>query len=287
MSDQPVDRVLLEGDTAFHHLLFGGPGGTVIPQGQIPISEFSAIIGDQFEAQKPMSFGPMPYGAAIRDIHQEKGVYLFLIEVAPGNRTMKWLQDNSPVPFGPGATYRDVTVSLPHSYFFVAMMRNGIILIQNSVFFRNTPMQSLNDKLCDCHFFNCSPNSYGVYCWICSQHYDRSKPRRKSLGQHACEFVDWFWFSGFNASSEHHEGSSFWSKNKDRIKDKRVQTMNAWERASRRRPYFATDVPWIDSGLTVKGVYQDILQNVRGWNPTNSSVYANLMSQRSKEEDLP
>ena len=60
--------------------------------------------------------------------------------------------------------------------------------------------------------------------------------------------------SGFNRSSEHHEGASGFSASVDAKIDPRIASVEAWEEATRQDPLFAIEVPWLPLGKTLREI---------------------------------
>jgi hypothetical protein len=87
--------------------------------------------------------------------------------------------------------------------------------------------------------------------WICTQYLDRSfdreadTARRKFLAFEQLRHC--LLESGFNYSSEHNEGSSWYTES--RSVDPRVSTVENWEKATAEDPLFVLDVPWLPTGL--------------------------------------
>lgn len=265
MATAPQPQVVLEGNQAIANLLLGGSGGTAVFQGERPLEDWSRAIAGEGASRLPWTIGLAPVGLPLRAIHHRNGRYVFLVEYPPQVRTMPWIREDSPEPYGFEATYRDVSIALPYVVFFWAVTEQGC-LSQSSVFFRTEPLarRDYQDALLDCHFLNCSaaPRRTGVYCWICSQH---MRSEMKSSGETPLEFVagctENFFFAASNLSSEHHEGNSFFgkgTKGRAAISDNRVRTVRAWEEASREDPRFVLEVPWNPSGYTVARVFDEL-----------------------------
>lgn len=274
---KPMDQVVFEKSRVILNTLDGGPGGRAEFQGETSIEDFAAEWFRRCRAQGAISYGLMPPGVVVRTIWHRNGIIVFLIEVAPGPRTMQWLRDDSPEPFGAGAKYRDVYISLPWQYFFIAMHASGELAGGSSVYFLNAQLRSTNQELADCHFFNCSVDAYRLHCWICSQYF-LGKGEDQSLAEYAASIITRFYYGGFNQSSEHHEDASFWGRNRTRIKDPRVQAVDAWEAATRSDPHFALTVPWLSSGLTVQRVFEQLTGNTPAWFPRSTRDVANVVT---------
>jgi hypothetical protein len=88
--------------------------------------------------------------------------------------------------------------------------------------------------------------------WLCTQYLDRSfesepdTARRKLLAFQQLRFC--LLESGFNYSSEHNEGSSWYTESLS--VDPRIATVEEWEKATAEDPMFVLDVPWLPTGFT-------------------------------------
>lgn len=254
--NQPSDQLVLEcgptGETISHYLLLNGQGGDAIRQKTVPLAQFLKRAQSNYLAQAPRLFGLLPSGLTLRAVFERHGVTVCLIEVPWGVRTLRWLCDDSPHPYGPNATYRDVAIALPWQYFFVSVDTECTPTPLNSVYFMNQPLRSLTEPLCDCHYYNCSVDANSLHCWICTQYVDLLPPASLTIFDAVARFVEWFFASSFNASSEHHEGGSFWGINREHLGDARVATIAAWEKATARDPAFILTVPWRPSLSPIK-----------------------------------
>lgn len=290
-TEKPTDQIVIEGhpngpEVAIHNLLYGGPGGRTIFQRKVPLTNFAAGLARHVTNYAPLNLGLIPVGMTLRMIERINGWYLFVVEEMPGIHTVQWVRDDSKARYGYNATYQTVTLAFPWIYFFLAMSPAGNFSTLNSVYFRNSPLTALDDPLCDPHFFNCSVDAYGGHCWICVQYVHIEG---RSLLARVESFIQWFWNSGFNASSEAHEAAkgSFWTYNHDRINDRRVQSIAAWEKASRANPNFAVTVPWIDSHHTPLTVCQEltVASPPGSRSPCTARGFANLIQNLSQDEE--
>lgn len=297
MATKPTDQIVFEQrpdgqEVAIHNQLIGGPGGYPIFQGEMPLPDFVSGLSRLVTHQASLNLGLIPTGLTVRWIERMQDWYIFMVEEGPSMHTIKWLRDNSPAPYGSSATYNMVTLALPWMYFFVVLHVTGSLSPRNSVYFRNQPLASLNDQLCDPHFYNCSVDAYDTHCWICTQYV--APLRSESFMAKVDSFINWFWNSGFNASSEAYEvqKGSFWTYNRQRIADARVQSINAWVTASQRDPTFATTVPWVKTEHTPLTVCKELVaasNKTCGANklsfPCTTYGFANLIQELSSQEE--
>ena len=131
---------------------------------------------------------------------------------------------------------------------------------QDECFFRNEPLHSVDDELSYPALLNCSKwaDTEGMghaLSWICTQYLkgtkDMSSPDRGVRFAASFEAVRHCLLeTGFNRSSENHEGNS-WFRASAHI-DKRIGTVERWEEETKKDPLFVLDVPWIKSHHSVK-----------------------------------
>ena len=65
--------------------------------------------------------------------------------------------------------------------------------------------------------------------------------------------------TGFNESSEYHEGSSWYAES--RQIDPRISSIRDWEKATDADHLFVLEVPWLPTGLSVAQVVERIFRN--------------------------
>ncbi len=187
----------------------------------------------------------------------------------PCVRRLKWIADDSPVPYGEGARYREVTIALPYvivlAVFLPAPGGRVTLSDHNEAFFRNAPLDSPEDELCYPALLNCSkfdPPIGRPLSWICTQYLKRSfdsEPdanKRFRLGFKA--LLSCLFETGFNYSSEHHELSSWFSES--RGVDRRIESIGAWEKATAADKLFPLEVPWLETGLRLQEIVERIFR---------------------------
>ncbi len=191
---------------------------------------------------------------------------VWVIEIPPRVCRFKWIAADSPKQYGSGTKYRDVRIGLPY-VIVLAAFEGSMLSESNECFFRTRPLESEEDELLYPGLLNCSkfdPPEGRPLSWICSQKLDRSKfarhrdPGRRMRGG-LRELLHCLFDTGFNYSSEHHEGSS-WFTESTRL-DKRIATVEAWEKATARDPVFALDIPWLKTGMSVRQVVGRVFAN--------------------------
>ncbi|NNC89229.1 MAG: hypothetical protein HKN82_12285, partial [Akkermansiaceae bacterium] len=172
----------------------------------------------------------------------------------------------------PEAVYRRVTIALPYVVvigLFVsrAKSRGRSRLPGRSiacVFFRNKPLESLDDELCYPALLNLLPGrraDHPPLSFICTQYLDESfhgvqdepeRFRRTVQGMVSCLFD-----TGFNHHAED-GGTASWFTTSGAV-DPRIASIEAWERATAEDPAFACTVPWLPSNWTVRSVTDHFL----------------------------
>ena len=183
-------------------------------------------------------------------------------QTPPGVCKLRWIAEGSPARFGAGAIYRDVTIALPY-LLVLAVFENGELSGASECFFRNAPVTSPDDELHYPALLNCSkftPQEGRPLAWICTQKLDRSRivgrGRNARIRSGLKVLLHCLLETGFNFSSEHHEGSSWFTES--RGIDPRVASIEAWEKATKLSPLFVLDVPWLKTGYSVARVVERI-----------------------------
>jgi hypothetical protein len=198
---------------------------------------------------------------------------LWVHQTPPRVFPFDWIAEGSPAPFGRGTRYRTVKLGLPYLIVLAVFGPGESGLLQlsqyNECFFRNHPLESIDDELLFPALLNCSkfnPPEGRPLSWICTQHLDQSVflreanfNRRLRGGLRA--LLHCLLETGFNYSSEHHEQSS-WFTQSARV-DPRISTVDKWQAATAKDPLFALEVPWLKTGLTLRQVAERIFQNLK------------------------
>jgi hypothetical protein len=182
---------------------------------------------------------------------------VLVMEEKPQVRTVRWLADESPVPFGTGAVYRTARLAFPFIVTVVAFRAGGLTGYQQC-FYRTEPLAAWSDPLFYPNLYNVA-NGYGQPCWLCLVKV-RSDLARLSWNDKVREIRRHLWGAGFNKSSEMHEGMSYWGAM--RTLDPRVKSLDAWEEASQKDPLFPLKVKWKPSGRTLGDVIDAMLERV-------------------------
>jgi hypothetical protein len=248
-----ADRITIEG----HRVSTTSPEGLTV---SIDLGQFLAAA---FPRRMDSCGIVLPHGTALA--YTEGPTTVWVHETPPRTYRFRWIAADSPVPFGPGARYRDVRIALP--YLVTLAVFEGTSLSEaNECFFRNGPIASEDDPLHYPALLNCSrfdsPEGHPL-SWICTQKLDRSTiagpgPNRLMRSGFRA-LMHCLLETAFNDSSDHHEASSWYTES--RSVDRRISTVECWQEATERDPVFALEVPWLATGKTIHEVVERIFRN--------------------------
>jgi hypothetical protein len=265
----------------------GSEASATSPEGKTARMPLDALLSTLSPPATGTGETILPTGT--RAVLNEGQITIWVHETAPAVHGLLWLAADSPAPYGPGAKYRTVRLALPYLVILCVFVPGpgGVPILSqtNECFFRTAPLKSLDDELHYPALLNCSkfdPHAGRPLSWICTQHLPREVFRAIP---HATErMVAGFTTlkhclleTGFNYSSENHEASSWFTES--RGVDPRLTTVEAWEAASANDPLFVLDVPWLNTGHTVRQVAERIFQNNRGCNrrPATAGALARVI----------
>jgi len=195
-------------------------------------------------------------------------------QTPPRVYSFKWISDDSETPFGAGTEYRSVRIALPYvvtmAVFEGATRGIPVLSHRNECFFSNQPLESdgPDTPLCFPALLNCSryPKPEGFpLSWICTQHLSKRefagrKTLHASLHAGLSALLRHLLESGFNRSSEMHEGSSWFKETVDAGVDPRIASVETWQKASAEDPLFVLEVPWLTTGRTLQQMCERIIR---------------------------
>lgn len=187
----------------------------------------------------------------VRFIRRQADVVVLGLEEPPAVRTVRWLSDDSPAPFGPGATYQTARLAFPYVVIIVGL-RDGALTGRAQCFYRVAPLRTLDDALLFPNLRNVA-KAHGQLAWVCL--------RKIGVDLAALTWVEkvrqireHFWQAGFNSSCE----VSYWDTM--RGVDARVASIANWEEATQRDRFFPLSVAWRASSVTVRDVMDETLR---------------------------
>jgi len=236
-----------------------------------PLKSFLSALVEKSE-HPPL---PDAIPESVRFIRRRGDAVVLALEEKPALRTVRWLKDDSPAPYGRKAVYETVRLAFPFVVLVIAF-RSGALTGYQQCFYRAAPLQQWNDELMLPNLLNVA-KGHGQECWLCLVNLEgnlapffwNEKVRR--IWNHV-------FGTGFNASSEVHEGMSYWGKM--RSIDPRVESLTTWEQASKADPYFVLEVPWKPYRNNVGTVMDEMLTAVAPSSlPVNAAGLAQLLSQ--------
>jgi hypothetical protein len=242
----------------------------VTPEGQcacMKISELrSALVPERIDTCGVI----LPDG--VKSALTKRNVTVLVHQTPPRVHGFKWIAAGSPAHFGQGARYRPVRLALPYVVLLAVFVTgpDGKVLptSQNECFFRVAPLEDLDGggELFYPALLNCSKfrvQDGHPLSWLCTQHLNfatlaREADLNRRVRRTIQALLHCLFETGFNYSSEHHEGSS-WFTESSKV-DPRIASVEKWEEASKQNPLFVLDVPWLKTGFTVRQVADRIFQ---------------------------
>lgn len=258
--------------------------GTMIratsPEGQVAAMGLKRF-GELIARQRMSTCGVvLPDGVRLAESRGPATVWVH--ETSPRVYNLKWIAGDSRAPYGRGAKYRTVRIAVPYLVVVAVFepLEHGAqqVSTRNECFFRTAPLASGDDELLFPALLNCSkftPPEGKPLSWICTAQMNRAAfteepdtPKRLRAGFAA--LLQCLLETGFNYSSEHHEGASWFSESAG--VDPRIATVDAWERATRDDPLFVLDVPWLKTGLGLRQAIERIFRNSRACDPALTSA---------------
>ncbi|HUB82742.1 MAG TPA: hypothetical protein VMB03_28285 [Bryobacteraceae bacterium] len=231
---------------------------------KVPVEDFLSGVARMRE----YSCLPEPIPDGVRFIRSRGDGTVLVVEEKPQLRTLQWLDEASPVPYGDGATYRTVRLAFPFLVIAIAL-RGGALTGVQQCFYRTAPLETLEDELLLPNLYNVSVNAYDQKCWLCLANL-KTDLSRMSWNQKVAAIRAHIWGGGWNRSSEVHEGKSYWSAMQG--VDPRVASLAAWQAASRSNPLFPLEVAWKPSGLKLGETVNAMLAKVAPPQPAPSAA---------------
>lgn len=173
-------------------------------------------------ARNPISSGIMPKGTRFFVRKAEHTV--IVVEQEPAVRRIEWNLSGEAENFW--------QLAFPYVEFVFTSSAQGVI-VDGEVFYRNSPIQSMDDTLC-------WPNLGNIYtnvCKICTEGMQMDGDLTIPMVTRLEDFISAFWASKFNADL-------LWAFNFYRRVDKRLDGLDAWQRATRENPLFPLEISW-------------------------------------------
>jgi len=203
---------------------------------------------------------------------------VLLLEIPPQSKVVRWICRDSVAKYGKGV--KDAPVSLAFPYIEIMLhFRKGALSGNQRLYYRTRPVESSSDVLHQSNLLNVSDVPNGQRAWLCLQSF-KVDPAT-TWEQKIKSLITFMWTWTFSESSEHHEGNSYFQRN--RRLDKRIHTVEAWQEATRQNPNFVLDINWpamlnqkTGAPLTVGDVVSEMLGASTGPRITRSNQLVNL-----------
>jgi hypothetical protein len=233
-----------------------------------PEADLVAMLHDEFVP--PLGQTALPDG--VKFWEWRPPLLLVVHQLPPHVRQFRWIAPDSPRQFGPGTIYRKVRLSIPYAVTLALYtVQNGRLFLagNNELYFRNEPLRCRADRLGYPALLNVSRlvTPRRERTWVCTQ-YLRWPPEADWAGQLQA-LLEHVWNGGFNLSSEHHEGASWYGASKGVHPD--LHPVERWEKASAANDAFALAVPWKPAALTLAEIMDSLFeehgQNARAPKP--------------------
>lgn len=217
---------------------------------KMPLPQFLEKVANFW--QPPKGFFPIPRRVKFYEWRGETGVVV--VELEPALHTLQWIKDLEDAPgqtthMGENAEYERRTFALPYVVLVLPFYKGVLQNWACQAFYRNRPLASWGDPLLMTNFLNVA-RGYGFTSWACMVQYQQAQG---IVWEAAVEnAVRYFIWSAFNRSSEAHEGNSHYGDIRARHLDLRISSAKQWEKASRQNPGFVLEIPWPETGLTLR-----------------------------------
>ena len=123
----------------------------------------------------------------------------------------------------------------------------------------------------------------GLPYWFCSQYI--KNVTNASWPDKIHHVLDHLWKSGWNWSSDHHEGLSQFNATKGL--DKRIASFERWEKETKADPNFAVKIKWKSAGINVRKAIDKLFAYAGPPNDvTDCTALVNLITRRRVEGGL-
>jgi len=189
-----------------------------------------------------------------------------VIEMPPGPRRVKWIAEKSRRNYGPGTRFEARELSFPFVVLVFVLIEGEPSNVQQ-VFFRNRPIEGFDDTLGLTCLLN-TANGHRLESWICYVNFEQSLSGL-GWGERVRALTEHLWNSGWSRSAEFHEGNSAF-QHAGQI-DPRLASVDAWEQATRRDPYFTLGITWPTASRPLGGMLDQMLDIVAPYEPIRST----------------
>ena len=221
---------------------------------KMQVDQFCRVIAA--ETVTGMRNEPIPDN--VRWVCEKGDRAVYIVELQPELRTILWGgAENSGLPY---------TVATPYVVLKVPFIGNA--LYYPSVFYRNEPLQSINDRLYHSNLKNVAYCGEPLINYLCLDGLRHSTDWKRE--QTINELVNHLWSGEFNDEMSSHQFG--------REGDDRLQTIQGWQKASKEDPEFVLGVNWKPTTATVKTAIEAFFdQYCSGTVPQGSNQLGSLL----------
>lgn len=224
---------------------------------ELPLSDF---LGNLHGAD-------LIYPDGLKLLHKRGSHAVAIYEIPHAVHSIRWIADDSPKKYGSGTKYTTRRLALPYIVLSLPLTRQGKEIVLHpghcECFVRNSPITSMEDEMFYPPLLNVSKNTRQPpetvpLAWLCTQYLDsrpiaKAKTANEKLWKCIHQSRRCLLESGFNYSSEHHEGNSHYSDYAaSEGADERIKDVKKWEKASITEPNFVLGIKWKSTEHTIE-----------------------------------
>jgi hypothetical protein len=259
------------------HIVPGKNGGLRKIERQVKVADLIERLTQEKDTERIVETPILPSGTKF---YQKIGeTEVVIVEQPPQVRTILVSED------------RKFALAFPYIIYLIYLAEGGIPDYKSRMFYRNSPLETFNDKLFLSNLTHVNMNKrheegIGSIClyanFVNSSEDLTTKVNRKLQG---------YWETKFDYMNDG-GGSYFDGFMKAKEVDPRIANLDAWQTASRLDPLFVLEIPWIDSEKTAGEILKDMTQEARKYQGKseaktikNADQLAGIM-YRIKEEEV-
>ncbi len=228
-------------------ILLAGDNGKTRVERKVSLAEMMRQIAleQQNSSTNLLETPVLPSGT--RFYFKKGNTEVVVVEQAPQARTI--LVNNQ-------KTY---TIALPYvAYLFLFI--NGIMPPHGSrIFYRTSPISSVDDSLLMCNLthVNTEEEHFRIGAVCMQAPFSQDDPLEKKIAAS----LGYFWDTDFKVyEQDKNAGNFFTGFAKSSQLDLKISTIDSWQAASILDPLFVLSVPWIETGLSIRHVVDEMFQ---------------------------
>ena len=238
---EPDETIEIKGGAV--RLYRSSPSGAAVDR-QVSLRDFLMEVTAHTPRRSLDQIPLLPPGA--RWVVVQTPCLIVAVESPPQVRLVRWSEKSLDEP----GSYCVSRLAFPYTIYLLLFHHGAFEEMR--LFYRSAPLASEDDALCLPNLWNISASESPVAkCRVCL----RGRPTFDDLtvtGQ-AQAAIEFFWSAGFNLDIE---GNCF---HRAALRDERIATVEAWERATAADPLFPLAVHWEPVGLTLRQAAEHLL----------------------------